>query len=120
MEHSGWVLKSLTVRALSKRRANGKKWDIDNSWPDLFVQAYQGGRLVGETTSSLDCEQASWEPLFHFVNDSPAHLTILDRDLNWHNSGGEFRMRITSGQAPRTTYENDELEAELLWAEGHY
>jgi len=92
-----------------------------DSWPDLFVRAYQAGRLVGETTSLLDRQRATWEPLFHFADHSPAYLTIMDKDLmGSHDSMGELRTESTSQQAPPTEYENDELEAELRWAEGHY
>jgi hypothetical protein len=114
------VLRSLTVESRATIRRNGKKWDLDNSWPDLFVRAHQAGVQIGETSSVLDRQRVTWEPGFHIRDAAPAQIMVWDKDLVKHDYMGGFSLQGTPEQSPGTRYEGDEFQAELQWAAGHY
>jgi len=118
--HSGWVLKTISVESRSIKRPNGKFWDFDKSRPDLRVRIVSDGRTVYEAAGIMDEQSMKCSPFHHIPIGTKISIEIWDHDLVAGDYMGEIAIDSTQSRTPLEKHECDAFDASMEWVKGHH
>ncbi len=126
MEFSGWTMSRavVTTSKQSKPTKEGKLgfWDLDHSFPDVFLRATSLRGSYAESETVRDLERVDLRPLLHFSRLRKTHrLEIYDRDLSNHDLMGSIEhSNSNDSEPPARLHSSKQFDAELFWIRAHH